>query len=221
MIPNTKIHDNYTLPFNNCMANKTKKHFEIVVTRFNESVNWLKNYINFVTVYNKGKDDIPINFDIVQRPNIGRDGEVILYHIITNWDNLSEITFFCQGDISDRGDQIISLDDFNKYLSTDSIYYFQKRTDLPHHSCNFLDIPDKFGDIYEEIYEEKYKQNFFWVSGMWISVSRDIIKRVPLNIYKKMLSLFTKYKSYDSKVACLIERLLLHTFTKEYHHVQV
>lgn len=220
MIPNTKIHDDYTLPFNNCMTNKTKKDVEIIVTRFDESVNWLKNYINNVTIYNKGKDNIPIDYDIIKRPNIGRDGEAILYHIITNWEHLSEITFFCQGDINDRGDQIISLDDFNKYLSTDSIYYFQKRNDLPHHACNFLDIPDKFGDIYEEIYEEKYKQNFFWTSGMWISVSRDIIKRVPLNIYKKMLSLFTKYKSYDGQVACLIERLLLHTFTKEYHRVQ-
>lgn len=220
MIPNTKINNNYTIPFNECMTNKTKKNLEIVVTRFDESVNWLKNYKNNVTVYNKGKDDMYTDFDIVKRPNIGRDGEVILYHIINNWENLSEITFFCQGDINDRNDQLITFNDFNRYLSTDSIFFFQKRNDLPHHTCKFLDIPDEFGDIYEEIYEEKYEQNFFWTAGMWISVSRDIIKSAPLKIYQKMLSLITKYKSHDRAVACLIERLLLHTFTRKYHHIQ-
>jgi len=73
---------------------------EIVVSRYNENLDWLKKIKKSknlkITVYNKGKDDIDIPF--IKLPNIGRESHTYLYHIINNYNNLSDQTIFCQGD---------------------------------------------------------------------------------------------------------------------------
>lgn len=75
--------------------------YEIVVARYNEDISWVeKNFPDAkVTIYNKGKDDIkvPANFKVVKLPNLGREGNTYLYHIIHNYDNLSEVVAFFQG----------------------------------------------------------------------------------------------------------------------------
>ena len=49
---------------------------------------------------------------------------------------------------------------------------------------------------------------------MWISVKKEIIKKVTYSIYQKMLYLFDKYKSHDDAnsriLAIHCERLVLH-----------
>ena len=72
---------------------------EIVVARYNENLDWLKEIKKSkdlkITVYNKGKDDIDVPF--ISLPNIGRESHTYLYHIINNYDNLADQTIFCQG----------------------------------------------------------------------------------------------------------------------------
>ena len=224
MIPCTKTNKNFVLEKSKCLNNKEKKNFEIVVTRFDENLNYLKNYEDFLTVYNKGKCDLSLNCKIVNRPNIGRDGETIFYHIVNNWDNLSDVTLFSQGYINDRNDQLISYNDFENYSNTNDIYFFEKRYDLPNFDEKLLNFHIKFKDIYKEIFNEEYKKNFPWVAGMWISVKKDIIKRVPYNIYQNVLNLFDKYKQYDDSTCRILaihcERLLLHILTKNYSNIQ-
>ncbi len=80
--------------------------YEIVVARYNEDISWVeKNFLDAkVTIYNKGKDDIkvPANFKVVKLPNLGREGNTYLYHIIHNYDNLSEVVAFFQGNPFDH-----------------------------------------------------------------------------------------------------------------------
>ena len=123
-IPSTRINKNFILEKHISLINKEKKNLEIVVTRFDENLNYLKNYQKFLTVYNKGNLDLNLNCKIVKRPNIGNDPESLFYHIVNNWDNLSDITFFCQGDINDRNDQLITYSDFENYINTNDIYFF-------------------------------------------------------------------------------------------------
>ena len=77
---------------------------EIVVSRYNESLDWIKdnpfNEYNMV-VYNKGPND---NFEKTQNimktvplENVGRCDHTYLYHIVNNYDNLAEITVFLPG----------------------------------------------------------------------------------------------------------------------------
>jgi hypothetical protein len=80
---------------------------EIVISRYNEDLEWLKNkpfnkysYI----VYNKGVNNNFYKSDkcknIINLDNVGREGHTYLYHIINNYDNLSDITIFLPGSTS-------------------------------------------------------------------------------------------------------------------------
>lgn len=213
-IPNTIQNKTFKLQLHRDLSNKTNKNFELVITRFNENINWSDNFINFRTIYNKGEDDLTCEY--IKRPNIGRDGETVIHHILTNWDNLADVTFFTQGAINDRADQIINLNHINNYIKcTNNISYFSKRNDLPNYNNTCTKTGTKtFGEIYEYVMEKKYTQNFSWVSGMWISVHRDVIKSVPIQIYTRFNKLFhdskTELESRD--IACCLERMLLHIF---------
>ena len=79
------------------------KNIEIVISRFNERLDWLKDplfdEIHFI-IYNKGinKDFYtPKNCKIINLPNYGRCDQTYLYHIVTNYKSLSNITIFLPG----------------------------------------------------------------------------------------------------------------------------
>ena len=79
---------------------------ELVIARYNEDISWLKHIKNKkITVYNKGKD----NVNGIQLPNIGRESHTYLTHIINNYDKLSDMTIFCQGDPFFHSPEIIKL----------------------------------------------------------------------------------------------------------------
>jgi hypothetical protein len=216
MIPNSRINKKFKLPFDEVLNKRTKNDFEMVITRYDEDLSWCDNFDSFRTIYNKGPDDL--NAKHIKRPNIGRDGETVFYHIVENWNNLANVTFFCQGAINDRNDQILTCKDIHNYVKCENgISYFKKRKDLPVYNEKFQNFQLEFGNLYDEIFKKKYVGNFFWVAGMWISVTKEVIKKVPLDIYKRILNLFDKYVCENDPtarvLACHCERFLLHVFT--------
>jgi hypothetical protein len=194
MIPNTTKSPDYKLPFNNVLADKNKSNFELVITRFNENIGWSDNYEKFRTIYNKGKSDL--NCEYIQRENFGRDGETILYHIIHNWDNLSDVTFFAQAALNDRNDQILSMNDVDNCINCKNMHVCKKKQGPPPNQ-KYYDFPKKLGEIWSEIFNEPYSRNYTWGPGMWISVTREVIKNVPLDKYKQLLDMWHKY--HDKK----------------------
>lgn len=92
---------------------------DIVIARYNESLEWCKPYASMCIVYNKG-EPLKNNFGlkIRQLPNVGRESHTYLSHIIYNWDTLNEYTVFLQGgDIGHGQEQPhmfegVSVDDY-------------------------------------------------------------------------------------------------------------
>ena len=71
---------------------------ELVIARYNEDLSWTTTINDpdvYCTIYNKGK---PIDLPCIPLPNIGRESHTYLQHIINNYNNLADITIFCQGD---------------------------------------------------------------------------------------------------------------------------
>ena len=75
----------------------------IVISRYNEDLKWLselnKEKFNII-VYNKGINDNFIklpNMTIIKLDNVGRESHTYLYHIINNYNILSDITIFLPG----------------------------------------------------------------------------------------------------------------------------
>ena len=88
-----------------------KKKVQIVVSRYNEDIKWLLPYKDIVIIYNKGEyNHLLNNFNIINLKNYGRESHTYLYHIINNYDNLTEKIIFFQGKINDH--KILDIEDY-------------------------------------------------------------------------------------------------------------
>ena len=73
--------------------------FDLVVSRYNENLDWIRISSNpniKEKIYNKGANDIIE--ETILLPNIGREAQTWIFHILSNYNNLAEYTIFLQGD---------------------------------------------------------------------------------------------------------------------------
>lgn len=90
----------------------TNKNLEVVVARYNESVDWVKDLNYNAIVYNKNKEDNDVFLNNL--PNVGREGHTFFHHIVNNYDNLSDYIAFVQGNPFDHCKNIIDeINDFD------------------------------------------------------------------------------------------------------------
>ena len=77
----------------------------IIISRYNEDLSWLDKYKEFnLIIYNKGLNNIRNKFNnLIKLPNVGRESHSWLFHIIKNYNNLSDVNIFLQGRIDDLG----------------------------------------------------------------------------------------------------------------------
>jgi len=80
--------------------------YHIVVAKYKEDISWLEEMDkSHIYLYDKGS---PENNSIQgfahyeQRPNVGREGETYLYHIIKHYDNLPDFLILLQGNPFDH-----------------------------------------------------------------------------------------------------------------------
>lgn len=93
------------------------KVVSLIVSRYNENIEWAYAYDDIAIIYNKGLElDIPF-INIQKLINVGREGHTYLYHIIENYNNLSNKTIFIQGDPFIHNDTILfGIDNYLKTL---------------------------------------------------------------------------------------------------------
>jgi len=60
--------------------------YKIIVSRYNENIDWLSAEMNNCIIYNKGIS-LGISNEIMLQ-NVGRESETYLHYIITNYNNL-------------------------------------------------------------------------------------------------------------------------------------
>jgi len=87
-------------------------HFCIVVARYNENVEWTKEFPN-VIIYNKG-NQLDNGYNEVFLDNVGREGHTYYKYICDNYETLEDYTIFLQGRPFDHSPNIIS--NLNKYI---------------------------------------------------------------------------------------------------------
>jgi hypothetical protein len=87
--------------------------FSIIVARYNENVEWTKQFPN-VIIYNKGSK-LDNNYNEVLLNNVGREGHTYYKYICDNYENLAEYTIFLQGNPFDHSPNIIS--NLTKYIN--------------------------------------------------------------------------------------------------------
>ena len=181
--------------------------FQIVVARYNEDISYLIPFANVCVIYNKGDNNIPIEFtNIIHLPNIGRESHTYLYHIINNYNNIAENTIFIQGNIKDHRllnfkDYIINKD-FTGHLSENNIMIL--KSNINHKGKYLKDLKDGLlkkskytpyqfiNDILCIDLRKEYKINIVW--GANFSVSKSLIQNKPIEYYKSII----KYVEYHN-----------------------
>jgi len=178
---------------------------QIIIARYNEDITYLSEYYKIILVYNKGDPDtIPVNFEYINLPNIGRESHTYLYHIIQNYDNLADKTLFIQGNTKDH--DIYSINDY----FNDNDFYGKRST----HEINFLKTYiNHSGKYLKELLNKNLKKSIYtpyqWINllgiditklnkfemvwGANFSISKELIRKKPIEFYKDII----KYVEYD------------------------
>lgn len=207
------------------LLGETKKTFEIVIARYDEDISWSNNYKSFRTVYNKG--DNHSDYDYIKLENKGHLADTILRHIINNYDKLADVTFFSHGSYNYRPDQIIKESHpcsklWRNFITTDkkALIYIERK-DLISRTTKFYNYKDTIGVVYERIFNRTYKQIEKWSIGKIMSVGSEVIRKSPIELYKRMLDFVLE--PYEGKEpsqhlyrlrGIYIERLILQAFIR-------
>jgi hypothetical protein len=81
-------------------------NIELVISRYQENLDWInelpQNLQSNITIYNKGDNEINLDAKIIKLPNYGRESHTYLYHVINNYNNLADFTFFLPGSVKSR-----------------------------------------------------------------------------------------------------------------------
>jgi hypothetical protein len=185
-----------------------KKYFEIVVARYNENIEWTKNYLNYITLYNKGDDIID---NAIPLKNIGREPHTYLHHIINNYDNLANYTIFLQGNPfdhiyphQDQQERLFNLlndiifndkqiGDFYKILACVITGDYEYIREPYHMECP--NIVDAYVKVFDRLPAEG--ETYTYASGAQFVVSKKAIHSRPIEFYKNILKIFEYDPSVD------------------------
>jgi len=149
----------------------------IVVARYNENIEWTKQYQN-VIIYNKGSK-IDGNYNEIMLENIGREGHTYYKHIYDNYDNLNDYTIFLQGDPFDHSPEIIQIINYFlynndididfKYLTNNVIETSFNNEKINHYQCKNI------YNTYEKVFGNKTNNKKIIVgwSGLFIVSKKE------------------------------------------------
>jgi len=159
----------------------------IVVARYNENIDWTKDFSN-VIIYNKGSP-LDIQNEIILN-NVGKEGHTYYTYICEHYEKLNDYTIFLQGNPFDHSPDIVSLlnhyttnklnIDFN-FLSPDIKCYL---SGCHHHSG----LP--LIDVYEKLFnKKKTNMEFVFGGGAQFIVSKSNILKKPKSFYLKIVQM--------------------------------
>ena len=183
---------------------------KIVVSRYNEDIEWTKQFDN-VIIYNKGAkldSTIPL-------PNVGREGHTYYTYICHHYDELDDFTLFLQGNPFDHSPNIIST--INHYLTDrppQIAFEFVSETILLTYfsGCRIhRGLPIR--EIYKYLFDEnKESGEIDFGAGAQFIVSKERIRARPKHFYQKIVDILNK--SVNPIEGFVIERLHKMIFSK-------
>lgn len=187
--------------------------YKIIVARYNENIEWLKNEMENVVVFNKGEPLCIDNEIIVE--NKGRESETYIRYIIDHYDNLPDILVFTQARISDHFpgadiNYLIELKDQallhsksqNFFVHTDvgTNRYFDKEWNISEYGYYLTDnyLHNKhisFYDWFVEHINSTYPNPICVYGAAVFSVKKENVLRNPIEYYKKLINLVNHHSN--------------------------
>lgn len=177
----------------------------VVVARYNENIDWLNNLKYTVYLYEKGYVE-----NGVKLINVGREAHTYLYHIVDNYDKLDDYIIFLQGNPFDHGiintDHINNLIIDNDFIPLNGIIigckYKESHGEIPNF-CSVHNINTQHTNVVK------------FTPGAQFIVSKEKIKKHPLEFYKKLLDTMSNTNSNPNE-AHIMERLWGYIFNENF-----
>lgn len=192
--------------------------YQVVVARYQENIDWLKEYdIDKVVVYNKDSKPCVCPYQVIDLPNVGREAHTYLTYIVTHYNCLPEIVFFTQGRISDHmhciGTDFLGIKDYSRNYVEGS--FFRGLTPagrITHYDNKTICLAPLAGPDWFRKYIDKDAdlENLKMWYGAIFSVHRKYILSNPLEKYKILLDMFQRDNSPEE--AHFIERSWFYLF---------
>jgi hypothetical protein len=168
---------------------------KIIIARYNENIDWIKRLPPDIDilVYNKGEQLTNYDGNVIDLPNVGREGHTYYTYIYDNYDNLDDHTIFLQGNPFDHSRSIIrtitnihkckligcsflSISERVLFTSLAGCPYDTKMNITPMYEYLFGPVPDK-------------NQIIQFAQGAQFIVSKQAILSRPKKFYKKIIKL--------------------------------
>ena len=188
----------------------------IVVARFNEDLDWLKDAFNQddVYIYNKGAylkaSEYPRQWRIGTLPNVGRETHTYLHHIIQHYDKLADVTVFIQGRIDDhiQGSTVNEPVPFLWQIAKEALEFGVSKN-TTHVPANIRGAPSpsfklvdwagskirdsgmKYGEWFESFVGQCYPApsvKFMWYGAALFAASKQAILQHPKAYYQRLFS---------------------------------
>jgi hypothetical protein len=163
--------------------------YNIIVARYNENVEWTKQFKN-VIIYNKG-NKLNGGYNQIFLDNVGREGHTYYRYIYDFYDDLKDYIIFLQGNPFYHSPNIIS--DLNNYINNnlDIDFKFLSRDII---ECNLSGCKHHSGipliETYEKLFNEKKTDlPFIFGAGAQFIVSKKNIVKRPKNFYYKIIEI--------------------------------
>jgi len=160
---------------------------EIVISRFKEDIAWVevpKRLGYEITVYNKHEGANLL-------ANVGKESHTYLTHIVKNYDNLSDVTVFLQGEpfshCKDLYELLSVIKNFNvkfDYARLSDGTIICDGNGRPH--CGPEHLP--LSRLYQYIFETQAPEVFVCNPAGQFAVTRGAIHKNPRMIYEKCLN---------------------------------
>jgi hypothetical protein len=161
---------------------------KIVVSRFNESIEWTKQLDN-VLIYNKG--DSLTNTHSIQLDNVGREGHTFYKYIYDNYHNLDDLTVFLQANPFDHCHNVIQQ--IKSLTETTHFMFLSDRIlDITISFCNHHHgIP--LLNVYKHLFQDNYIDTpIQFGAGGQFAVSKKLILSQPRSLYLQIVKLLDK-----------------------------
>ena len=151
----------------------------LVIARYNENIDWVKNIncVDKIYLYNKGDN---IDIEHIKLPNINREAHTYIHHIVTNYDQLADITFFCQGHPFDHMSGDITIENINEKINT---LLLPEEGKSPFYTKGMSGCDDGVTTVlYRELFENSVPHTAFSPGAQWVA-AKDNIRSKSLNFY--------------------------------------
>ena len=161
---------------------------EVVISKYNENYEWIKRINHKTIVYDKSENPIEGS---IPRPNIGREAETLLFHIIENYNNLPELTIFLQGD--PRSNPVVyTYDEVIDEINKEHEHKLKTILTWEGH-INIRDYWLKSCAILNDILFEPNDDMVKYSSGVQYVIPKELILNRPLELYKMLHDQIMKY----------------------------